>query len=295
MQTWTFETLRALDIKYAEEGLHLHQRPFRAALDILGISFSIGVGGNPEAQRIMAAYAEMIPEVRSSWPGVGIGLAAVVDQVRRVIVPIVMGGPQRLEVWRGLGFPTKEAWWKWCREDHDFAARTSFAFADLYDLTYGLDDLRGAAGPEFTLWKMAVSNLEDVANILPTGFSVDSVLQPICMTAELSLKGALIHNGADPSSFKGKDGHNLLKLMDRLALEIPHRDDAAAREIVLRLPPYVQSRYSPIGLRRLQVVRLAVAVQFLAASTVRRFSHRDLASQMETGGWPAPRRPFFPD
>jgi HEPN domain-containing protein len=293
MTNWAKDTLRALDLKYAEQGVHLHQRPFRAAVDILGPAFSMGVGGNPEVQKIMAAYAEMIPEVDANWPGMGIGLAAVVDQVRRVVVPVVMGGPGSIEVWQGLGFPDDKAWWLWCRENEDHSARTSFAFADLHDLTYGLDDMRGGSGAELTLWKMATSNLADAANNLPTAFSVDSVLQPICMTAELSIKAALVRNGANPTSFKGKDGHDLKKLVDRLATETPHRDDALTRDVVAHLPPYVDSRYAPAGLTRLEVVGLAIGVQFLAASTVRRFSDRDIAAQMETGGWPAPRRPFF--
>lgn len=73
MTTWNLDTLRALDLKYAKEGVHLHQRPFRAATEILGNAFSMGVGGNPEVQKIMAAYESMLPEVNSSWPGMGIG------------------------------------------------------------------------------------------------------------------------------------------------------------------------------------------------------------------------------
>lgn len=294
MTKWTNETLRALDVKFAERGLHLHQRPFHAAIEILGSSFSVGVGGNPEVKRIMDAYAEMIPEVEANWPGVGIGLAAVVDQVRRVVVPVVFGGSQQISVWKGLGFASDEEWWRWCREDRELAARSSFAFADLHDLTYGLDDMKGGTGRELTLWKMATSNLADAANNLPTAFSVDSVLQPICMTAELSLKAALVKNGADPNSFKGRDGHDLAKLMAKVALETPHRDDAIATDVVGHLPPYVASRYAPAGLNRLAVVRLAVGVQFLAASTIRRFSDRDIAAQMESGGWPAPRPSLFP-
>jgi hypothetical protein len=116
MTTWTLDTLRALDLKYAKEGLHLHQRPFRAATEILGSAFSMGLGGNPEAQKIMAAYEAMIPEVNSSRPGMGIGLAAVVDQVRKVTVPVVYG-KRALEPWSALGFPSQQAWWTWCRED----------------------------------------------------------------------------------------------------------------------------------------------------------------------------------
>lgn len=147
---------------------------------------------------------------------------------------------------------------------------------------------------DLTLWRTAASNLADAANGLPTTFSVDSMLQPICMTAELSLKAALVKNGADPNSFKGRAAHDLEKRMERLARENPHRDGATATDIVAYLPPYVASRYAPAGLNRLQVVRLALAVQFLAASRVRRFGSRDLAAEMEAGDWPAPRRPFFP-
>lgn len=114
------------------------------------------------------------------------------------------------------------------------------------------------------------------------------------MTAELTLKAALVKNGADPDAFRGAGGHDLAKLMDRMSRETPHRDDALATDVVARLPPYVASRYAPAGLNRLAVVRLAIGVQFLAASTVGRFGDRDLAIQMEGGGgWPAPRPPFF--
>lgn len=294
MTTWTLDTLRALDRTYAKEGVHLHQRPFRAAVDILGPAFSMGVGGNPEVQTIMAAYEAMIPEVNSAWPGMGIGLAAVVDQVRKVTMPVLFGD-QALQVWETLGFADDKAWWTWCREDERIAAGSHFAFADLHDLTYGLDDMQRESGADVDLWKMATSNLADAANNLPTAFSVDSVIQPICMVAELSLKAALVRGGADPNSFKGKDGHDLAKLGDRLASELPHRDDPRVRELIQRLPPYVASRYKPAGLSRLDVVRLALGVQFLAASAVRRFSDRDLAADMEAGGWPAPRPPLFED
>lgn len=261
-------------------------------MDILGAAFSISAGSSPEAKQVMNAYKEMVPEVSSTWPGMGIGLIAVVDQVRKVVMPVVFG-QTAIDPWKAFGFLNGQSWWEWCREDHDFAAETHFAFADLLDLTYGLSDLGNGNGKDIILWQMATSNLSDVANCLPSIFSLDTVLQPICMVAELSIKAALVRNGADPDSFRGK-GHNLDKLTTRLATEIPHRDDALVSEVVARLPPYVDSRYSPTGLTRLAVVRLALGVQLVAASTVRRFSNRDLAVKMETGDWPAPRRPLFP-
>lgn len=293
MTPWTKNDLQRLDVKYANEGVHLHQRPFRAAMELLGSAFVLGVGGNPEVQKITAAYEAMFPETNASWPGAGIGLAASVDRVRKVTLPVVFGTCV-IQAWQATGFESAEEWWDWCRKDHDIGSQSSFAFADLHDFAYGLNEAQEGSAEALTLWRMARSNLEDAANTLPTTFSVDSVIQPICMVAELSLKGVLVWDGADPKTFKGKDGHNLKLLADRVATARPHRDDPFVAKVVANLPPYVDSRYKPAGLTRLAVVRLAMGVQFTAASTLRRITGIDFAAEMETGGWPAPRRPFFP-
>lgn len=292
--SWTIDDLRKLDLKYAKQGVHMHQRPFRAATEILGSAFSMGVGGNPEVKKIIDAYEAMIPETNSTWPGMGTGLAVSVDQVRKLVTPVVYGnGGGPLPIDRALGFNAPDEWWAWCREDRLIGAESYFAVADVYDFAYGVDDLRGSKPEAEKLWHMAGSNLADAANALPTVFTVDSMIQPICMVVELSLKAALVANGAKPNEFKGQKGHDLKALAKRLSDEMPHRDDPLVGLVVGRLPPYVQSRYAPAGLSRLEVVRLALAAQFVAASSVRRTSGRDIALQLESGGWPAPRPPFF--
>ncbi|MER8425584.1 hypothetical protein [Mesorhizobium sp. M1403] len=209
-----------LDLRYAKEGVHMHQRPFHTAKDLLGSAFSLG--GNPEVQKIMDAYRVMIPEAGDTWPGMGVGLAVSVDQVRKMVAPVIFGNPGGpIEVWKSLGFQSQEDWRLWCREDRNVVAESHFAFADLYDFTYGVDDLRGSKPEGPTLWHMAGSNLGDAANALPTSFSVDSLIQSICMLAELSLKAALVFNGADPDEFKGAKGHDLVALAKRMSVEMP--------------------------------------------------------------------------
>jgi hypothetical protein len=78
-----------------------------------------------------------------------------------------------------------------------------------------------------------------------------------------------------------------------MATELPHRDDPLVALVVSQLPPYVASRYRPAGLPRLEVVELALGAQFVAASSVRRLSSRDLAGQMEGAGGPGARPTFF--
>lgn len=289
--TWTITDLRRLDLKYAGMGMPLHQRPFRAATELLGEAFSMGPGGNPEVKRICDAYEAMVPEAGATWPGMGTGLVASVDRVRKIVAPVTFGRPGPVQVWHGLEFSSAQEWWIWCREDPAIAAETHFAFADLIDFTYGADDLRASSPEAQTLWRMAMSNLGDVAAVLPTAASVDSVIQPICMVIELALKAALVQGGEAPTAFKGPSGHDLAALATRVAKDAPHSDDALVLALVPKLPPYVASRYAPTGLTRLEVVRLALGAQFIAASTTRRFGGRDMAARMMAGGLPA-RSPF---
>lgn len=293
MSKWTLEDLRRLDKRYAEEGVHMHQRPFRAAYDILGVNFAIGIGGNPEVNRIIDAYDAMMPEAKASWPGSGIGIIASIDQVRKTVFPVVFGSCQ-LDLWQLAGFESEKEWWEWCREDQDIAADVAFAGGDIHDLTMGMNAVQGQNGAAEILWKMATSNLEDAANTLPNTFSHESVLQPICMVAELSIKASLVWGGVDPDSFrKGRDGHNLSLLVEQLAAAKPHHDDDRVHAVIKSLPPYVASRYTPAGLSRLSVVKLALGTQFIAASTLRRISGVDFATELESEGrWPG-RRPAF--
>jgi hypothetical protein len=289
---WDLNTLRDLDARYAREGVHMHQRPFRAAMDVLGPDFRIGGGGNPDVQRIQEAYAAMLPEADATWPGMGVGLAASLDRVRQVVLPVPFG-EARIEVWETLGFQDQAAWWLWCREDRTVAAGTHFAVADLSDFFYGLSELEGPDAEAVTLWRMAGSNLGEIATALPTLFDVASIVQPICLVAELSLKALLVSSGTDPKGLRGPKGHDIVGLVDAAGRVRPHRDDALVGAVARKLPPYVASRYRPAGLTKLEVVRLALGAQFIAASTMRRVSARDLAAQMETGGWPAPRPSLF--
>ncbi len=286
MPRWTIQDLVRVDSQYAEHGIPHHQRPLRAAQDLLGAT-PFDLVQDPEVQRLTAAYADRFPEVSTTWPGSGIGFAASLDQVRKATIPVVFGRVG-IQVWQALGFSSDRDWWTWCREDEGIAHGTAFAFADMADFAMGVGELRSPPAEAKALWKMARSNLEDIANTLPTAFSVDSVIQPICLVAELSMKGALVACGEQPDT--GRSGHDLTKLAERVARARAHKDDELVAEVISKLPPYVASRYAPAGLSRLEVVRLGLGVQFIAASAIRRLGTRDIAAQMAAQG---PRPPLF--
>lgn len=286
MSSWTLNDLRRLDRQYAKKGIPFHQRPFMAAVEILGPRFVMGSGDNPEVERITNAYANMIPEVNTNWPGAGIGFIASVDQVRKLTLPIVFGEVS-LQLWEVASFTSPEEWWNWCRQDRAIVGEVASSVTDIHDFTYGLNEIRHKIPKATNLWHMAQSNIEDVANTLPNLFNHDAIIQPICMIAELSMKASLVYNGAAPESFRGRGGHNLSSLARQMAEKLPHRDDLRVQAIVDALPPYVESRYKPAGLKRIQVVKLAVGVQFIAASSLRRLTTSDLVLQMASTPSPA--------
>lgn len=285
---WTNADLRVLDSKYAEADIPPHARPLRAAVEILGGGFSISTFGNPEVDAITAAYRALFPNGKATWPGAGIGFAASVDDGRKFTMGVSFGSPS-VAIWTALGFDNQQSWWSWCREDAGIAGQAALAFADLHDFTLGCNELGQANKGADDLWHMAASNLADVANNLPTASGVDSVVQPVCLTAELSLKAALHFTGIEPE-WK----HHLSDLASKLVKARPHRDDVLVAHLVKHFPNYAQSRYKSAGLSRLMVVKLALAAQFVAASSVRRFTSVDLALVMESDSWPGPRQPLLP-
>lgn len=286
MSEWTKADLVALDRKYAEAGIHPHQRPMLAASELLGKGFSVGMLSNFELAAITNAYRELFPELDQTWPGAGTGLIASVDQVHKFTLGVGYD-PRHVTVWRGVGFESRDAWETWCRHDRDVAAETELAFADVHDFWSGINALDNKNSAATKLWHMAGSNLSDVSNVLPNTFSVDSVLQPICLTVELSLKASLTYLGSNLW------GHDLPDLANNLAKLQPHRDDAVIKSTIEAFPNYVDSRYKPEGLNRYQVARLALAAQFIAASSVRRLSSVDLALAMERDSWPGPRGDYL--
>lgn len=278
MATWTDKDLYRIDAELAAKDVAQHARAFHAAMIILGPEFSMGVDADPQFDQIHADYARLFPDSDKAWPGMGVGFAASIDQVRRIAVPVVMGQCY-IDVSKGLGFDAHEAFVKWCREDKRIGLKAAFAFADVMDMGYGRHEVSGPPQARET-WALAHSQLEMTTNGLVGSFDLSALTQSICMTVELSLKAALMHLGVNEKTLKNL-GHNNAKSAKLLASIKPHRDDALIEVLIGRLPPYVGSRYKQANLTRLQMVDLALVSQFIAASTLRRLTSRDFALDIE--------------
>jgi len=293
MATFTDEDLLQLDEKFAKEGVAFHARPLRAAVEILKGEFAIGGAPfhNPQVDEICQAYRRLISECDTTWPGAGNGLIGSLDRIRKVTVPVVMGS-EMINIGKGLEFASDKEWYEWCRRNPRIIARSAFAFADIYDLAYGIEEHKGGHPVAMERWVRATENLADLSSRLAdSGNLGEAILQPIGLTAELSLKGTLIHLGMSPEDLTKKTyGHGYQALAEKLVQLCPHRDDPEVLRVIASLPQLVASRYDVTGLTRLQIIELALGVQFVAASAVRRISSYDLAKDMEAT---APRPAFF--
>lgn len=280
MLNLTDEKILQLDEKFAKQGIPFHARPVHAAKEILGRNFSMSSKNNILFEQIRNLYERLIPEVKYTWPGMGTGLVASIDQVKKVTIAVIFGSPQ-MTIYEGLGFSSHEEWQKWCRNDEKIIKQSAFSFADMYDLVYGINKNLDYSS---TLWGLASDQLRIVAESLSQSSLVSSsILQPICLTAELAIKGTLIYLGITENDLKNPKlfGHNLIKLSQKMVQEKNHRDDQLLLKMVKKFPDYVNYRYNPTQLTRLEIISLALSAQFIAASSIRRISNSDIANQIE--------------
>jgi len=293
MVLFTDEDILRLDRMYAQENVPFHARPLAAAFDILGDQFILDLMQNPAVEEINQAYMRLVPETEACWPGAGVGLVASVDQIRKVTLGIMYGNVQ-LTMDRALGFKDHEDWVLWCRGNPKIAAKSCYAFADIHDFIMGINYMEDTAqGESIKHWTLAAAHLEEISNSMSTSSNVASATQPICLIAELAMKGTLYHLGVSRKEIRLL-GHHHKDIAARLAAERPHRDDALISGIVNYIPDYVKTRYSGSNLTRLEVVQLALDVQFIAASSLRRISGVDTAHDLEEkGDFPGAREVVF--
>jgi hypothetical protein len=276
---FTDEQILEVDKRLALDGVPFHARPLRAAMELLGSSFSMGRAGDEQVDQITSAYERLIPEVRTTWPGMGTGFVASIDRVKTFTVGIIFGTPH-ISIHEGIGFKNLEEWNFWCRRDSGIRIRSAFAFSDTFDLRYGTQRQQGNDARKY--WYLAADQLKLVADGLArSGAANSSIVQPICMSAELAMKAALLNLGATEDELRDTFGHKLIKLAREMNSQRPYRNDGMVLAAVSKLPNYVGSRYSITRLSRIELVSRALDAQFIAAASVRRFLDKDFESQIE--------------
>ncbi|MDF7670679.1 hypothetical protein PT276_05630 [Orbaceae bacterium ESL0721] len=158
-----------------------------------------------------------------------------------------------------------------------------YGVCDLWDFGYGVDDIIKLKTPAEDFLNNARSSMVATSYILLNDFDLNSAIQTSCLSAELSLKAALLHLGMNEKDLKkiGKNGHNLVEAAKLLILYKSTRNDEKLLKACNNFPNYVESRYGSNNYPRIYFMELAMRSQFVAAEAVRRISNRNMAGDME--------------
>jgi hypothetical protein len=105
------------------------------------------------------------------------------------------------------------------------------------------------------------------------------------------MKGVLAKLGVDEARRRklGGNGHGLSAIAKALVQEVPGPSDARLVRAAAEFPNHVTSRYAAHGLKRIELIELAMKAQFVAADAVRRVTSRDFAGLFEQDSQNPPR------
>lgn len=280
MEKISTEFLRKLDDELMNDGLALHQRPFHVVAEWMKEN---QISGNFLDDRIwiplMEDYHKIYPSGNFAIPGLIEAGVAIRDTMYPARVNIGFGTNRIspldiIEISKAelnsifKHYP--EAGWK-----------ALYSACDLWDLAYGVDDLRFENNGATQHLNNAKSAISSTARTLFQPIDNNSAIQTCCLAVELGIKGALLQLGIGKSKVRAFN-HNLIDLSEELVKRRSTSNDDRLLEACKTFPNYVSSRYSAHGLTRVQLMSLAMRALFITADAVRRITERNLAGQVES-------------
>lgn len=275
-KTITREFIIQKDTELMNLGISLHARPFHVNLAWMEYA---GINGNvldEERRKIIEKiYEELYPPKSINIPPLFTGGAAIRDNIYLVEVPIIYGSVH-IEPIKQIKIAPAELEKIYRNFPEDFWS-AMYQSADALDFGYSIDDLTKSNDNDFL--RNAANNLTATFRTLLGKLDTEAALQSACLTIELTGKGILKEKKYTNEQLK-ELGHNLVKITEEVSKLELSKDDNEVLNVVAKLPNYVQSRYSKTNMTKLELVNTAVNVQFAAASLLRRFTGRNLASDI---------------
>lgn len=281
--------IRNIDNRLIDEDVGLHQRPFVIVMEWMDQN---NISGNFLDERIwvplMASYKKLYPTGDFSVPALSSAGVAIRDKMYPVHVGIGFGTVE-VDPLKLIDISTEELSYIFNNQPEQ-GWKALYGVCDLWDFAYGVDDLKRDKSPAAELLSNARSAISATARTLLGQTDIDSAIQSACLAAELSLKGALTILGVSAQQIRAAS-HNLVKLAEILISLKPNGNSSLLLEASKDFPNYVSTRYSSHGLKRTELMALAMRSQFVAAEAVRCVSERNFASQVDNGANPPRPKP----
>jgi HEPN domain-containing protein len=276
-----------MDGELMAQGVPLHARPFHVALAYMKAADVLGDLLSEALHRpIMEIYRRLYPSGDFAIPAVLVGGVAFRDQFYPVRINLGYGS-FKVDPLKCIEIDPGELQTVW-KYHPDQVWRAMYAIADLWDLGYGIEDLRFETGDVADLCHQTRAAVTATARTFAAGGDVDAVIQSSHLAAELGMKAALAKLGVQEPQRRALS-HHLDKAVDLLIATHPTAADDRLRRAVSGFPNYVKARYSPPGLTHVQLTELAMKSQYVAANAIRRVTGRNFAGKLERDPQNPPR------
>ncbi|MBD2493501.1 hypothetical protein [Nostoc sp. FACHB-280] len=272
-----------VDDELIKESVEPFQRPLAAYMRIaqrLKPGSSCILESDPLFNAVNYIYGELYRPSDIHMPPMHIGAFMFRDVFFPLRIPLIFGSPVINPVDFLIDVPDIQK--RWLLTDQQSGLAFFDQVIDLMDFVYGLDDLEKIGQvPNKTVeyWCLAKQQLEAAAATVLGSFNKYAVIQNCCISTELLLKGTLIAKGIDEKTLASKQkgyGHDLEKLVDKTAQQLPNFDRETVLFVVKQLPDYVESRYEAKNLSRLDIGNFLMNTQFVGGEILRQFSDRNL-------------------
>lgn len=278
MNDINIKELISIDQALIREGSLLYQRPLHAAIKWSEMNNNVVDLLDPDffeyqLNPFREMYIKLYPNENFEFPYLLLGSVAIQDIVYSVKIPVLYGqhsispldliviDPKELE--RLFNYYPEECW------------QAIYSVCDLVDFGFGADDLIKTNSPAKRLLERALEQINATSNILQDKYNINAVAQTALLTTELVFKATFLHLGYSENKCK-KFSHNHLKMAEFLTNELPSQNDKQIIQVCKNFPDYVQSRYDDVNLHRVELVKIAMSSQFIAAECMRRISKRNI-------------------
>ncbi|WGE55529.1 hypothetical protein NYR70_02305 [Actinobacillus equuli subsp. equuli] len=279
MKKITHELIQEIDSLLRSKNIRIYQRPLHALLYWMQIN---NITGTFEQyyEEISHVYKECFPQYNFSFPPIGHGIISIDEIAYLVKIPISFG-TNYVDLLKFTNLSEIEIQKIWQNSPKNYW-RILYNISDVYDLSYGIEDLIQAQINQFEKFELIKTPLYEMSKSLYEPSYLGNIgIQATCLAAELSMKGVLYHLGYTTEILK-KLSHNLVDLAKEIAKVKPTESDNLIISLCSRLPNYVISRYSLQSYTRTELLEFAMYTQFICAEMLRKLTTRNLASQISS-------------
>jgi hypothetical protein len=281
-----------IDAALFAAGQDIKQRQFNVPREVMKqlgyASFVLaGAGMSPTVTRIQALFSRLY-NAHDLAIGGHIGVFMFRDIFARVGVPHAYGMTVRIVPleWVELTDIQKRIL---SSEPDNFDCYHD-QFADLFDLEYGIGELRASYSKMELVDRflnLARLHLHASAAIVTGGYDYRGAVQSALLASELALKALAAATGRGEKEIKDQFGHKTNVLIAYLEGKWPTFDTARVRRVAATQPSYVPNRYAKEQPKRVEVGHTIMGAQYIAAEVTRQLSARNFR---QDGGQPWARK-----